>query len=81
MMKRTWIYDRQAYTPRLWPSAVAVAPAAAILAFVLHPPLWILIPAAAFIGFAASQVQWWWWRRRHPILPPQIIASRRATWN
>jgi hypothetical protein len=78
---RLWIYERQAYTPRWWPALLAVAPAAMILAFVIQPPVWALIPGSAFIGWAASQIQWWWWRRRHPILPPQIITSRRAMWN
>jgi hypothetical protein len=80
-VKRRWIYARQAYTPRLWPALLAIAPVAAILAFILQPPMWALIPGAAFLGLAASQVQWWWWRHRHPILPPQIIARRRAMWN
>jgi hypothetical protein len=78
---RTWIYDRQAYTPRFWPSALAVVVLAVPLAFILQPPLWANIPCSALLGYAGSRIQWWWWRRRHPILPPQIVASRRAMRN
>jgi hypothetical protein len=72
---------RQAYTPRWWITAIPVPLAAMVLAYFINPPLWILIPACALLGGGAAQIQWWVWKWRHPVVPPELVARRRAMWN
>jgi hypothetical protein len=81
---RRWMSHRQAYIPRLWVSALIVGPLAFVLAFVIDPPPWVLVPASVLLGFVASQAQWWLWRRprgRHPVLDPEVVAREAARWN
>jgi hypothetical protein len=78
---RRWAPHRQAYAPRLWTSAVIVAPLAAVLAYLTTPPLWVLIAAPSLLGFVAARVQWWLWRRRHPVLDLEVVAREAARWN
>jgi predicted signal transduction protein with EAL and GGDEF domain len=80
-MTRTWAPHRRAYYPRLWTSAVIVAPLAGVLAYLTTPPLWVLITVPALLGVAASQLQWWLWRRRHPVVDLEVLARETARWN
>ena len=81
---RFWSDMRQAYTPRLWPSALIACPLSFLLAWLLEPPLWALVAGAVALGVAVGQFQWWLWRRRHPLITADQYLERMrrmARWN
>lgn len=74
-MSRLYDKRREAWTPRPWPSALALAvlvivPVAVWYAAGLPERGWWLVPLGAAYGLAIGvgvvKVQWWLWRRQHP---------------
>lgn len=85
MIRRRWAFDRQAYSPRWWPTVIVSATAAFAGPYVLGlTAWWQTILWATACGFIPPKVQWWWWRRRHPALTveqAEQVFRDSARWN
>ena len=71
---RAYIEHRQAYTPRLWPTAVPAALTAFAVTWALGATLGMLgslvgVLAGVAFGLIVSRVRWRVWEARHPLQP------------
>lgn len=84
MKRRRYMPHRRAYPPRLWPVVVVFASVAAILAYLIVPPLWLNIIVTAASAWTVVTIRWAIWRRRHPVISPEEVVEdmrRSARWN
>jgi hypothetical protein len=83
-VRRMYAPHRRAWTPRIWPVALAAGVVDAAAIVTLHAGVLLAIAIGAGTGLGFPHVRWTVWRHRHPIITPaQYITDlrRQAPWN
>ena len=82
---RRYIRERDAYTPRGWPTLTFASIVAFVLALLGAPkigvyPAIVGVVVGILVGYGSITVRWWIWRQRHPVRSEEQIrdALRRS---
>jgi peptidoglycan/LPS O-acetylase OafA/YrhL len=83
-VRRIYAAHRRAYTPRIWPIALATCVTIAALDLLLAPGTLAAAAIGAGVGLGIGVTRWELWKHRHPVITlDQYITDlqRKARWN